>query len=162
MNDKTVELNAAKIKKERQIVMGKPVEKNGLTTDYAPCYFVMNDNVFNKDLDKLLLTQCTSNQIIEVFWYHFQPYLKAQVDDNYKMAQKVSRLAEDGQDTVNMFGEMKFKHDLMEDFIKAKGLNKEFEELFRREKNILEAKTKKLLEENAEANNKAGTQLSLL
>ena len=158
--DKTITLNNAKIKKERQIVRGEPVEKNGITTDYAPAYFVMNDKEFDRDLDKLLLTQCTSNQIIEVFWGHFQPYLQAQIDDNYAMARKVEHFSEDSQNVVNGFGELKFKADHMENFIKAKGLNKEFEEIFRREKNILDERTKKLLEDSANA--KAGTQLKLI
>jgi len=158
--DKTVTLNNAKIKKERQIVKAEETIKNGLKTDYGHCYFVMNDKEFNRDLDKLLKTECTPNQIIEVYWYHFFPYLMAQLEDNYKMHKKVQFYVEESQTVVNGFGELKFKADHMEDFIKAKGLNKEFTEIFRREENILEEKTKKLVEERANA--EADSQLKLL
>lgn len=150
-------LDFHRIKKGLNFIKGEVIDINGIKADYSQAYFIQKyDNAFNKDLDSLLEKECNASDIIYMFYGHLHPYIKAALDDNHKLFNKVQTIAKDADETVKMYAELKFKFDHAMDFIKASGLSRDFESKLRVEKNKLSKQMDKV------SDKKYGEQLTLL
>lgn len=133
------------IKRDRLFIKGEEESKFGVKADYSQATYIMNDKEFNSNLDSLLESECTANDIVYCFYGHLYPYIKAALDDNHKLFQRAQSFADESDSVVQNHAELKFQLDYALQFIADKRLSDDFVNVMKQAKAKFNKQQLKLL-----------------